>query len=192
MIGQSGHLRLRTLGLNTFTFQNPSRLFHAENIQLSLIKYELIISRTRNLQTVTLMHQFLEMGPVPTRVWVFRLPHHYQDFSFMLKNRCECHRGKIAVTQDGLSELLDTMAKVQMREIRLQRLILHLGSVVGSSTQRIEAMERMEHVNPTINPTRIEYLRDGVGSLNAGLSAKVIEVFLLCIRKSEVTPWKRC
>lgn len=59
----------------------------------------------------------------------------------MVKNRCECHRGKIAVTQDSLSELLDTMAEVQLREIRLQRLILHLGSVVAGFTQRIEAME---------------------------------------------------
>lgn len=64
--------------------------------------------------------------------------------------------------------------------------------MVGGSTQRIEAMERMEHVNPTKKPPRIEYLRDGVGSLNGGLSAKVIEGLLLRIRKSEVTPWKSC
>lgn len=71
-----------------------------------------MISRTRNLQTVTLMQQFLKTGPIPTGMWIFRLPHQIQDFPFLVKNRCECHRGKIAVTQDGLSELLDTMAEV--------------------------------------------------------------------------------
>lgn len=71
-----------------------------------------MISRTRNLQTVTLMQQFLKTGPIPTGMWIFRLPHQIQDFPFLVKNRCECHRRKIAVTQDGLSELLDTMAEV--------------------------------------------------------------------------------
>lgn len=71
------------------------------------------------------------------------------------------------------------MADVYLRKIRLLPLILHIGSFVCGFAQRIEAMKRMKHVNPTINTMGIEELRDLVWTLNGSLSARVIDLLLL-------------